>query len=78
MVYFFGFLSFVDYDFKPFGGESCGQVLGRQLSLLDYLYSENATDPILLIGHGTSLNTLLAYLKKPRLSRGEYREINYP
>ena len=70
--------SFIEYDFEPFGGESRDRVLRRHLSLLDELYIEGGPEPMLLVGHGTGLGTLLAYLKKPPLGRGEYIVIEYP
>ena len=70
--------SFRDYDFGEFGGESRDQVLGRQISLLEELYTNETPEPTLLVGHGTSLNTLLTRLNKPHLERGEWQEIDYP
>lgn len=70
--------SFIEYDFFPFGGEDRERVLRRHLSLLDELSQDSEKEPLLLVGHGTGLNTLLTYLKKPPLQRGEYIEVEYP
>lgn len=70
--------SFIEYDFEPFGGEPRDRVLRRHLSLLDEFYIESGKEPLLLVGHGTGLGTLLTYLKKPPLHRGEYIVIEYP
>ena len=70
--------SFFVFFFTEFGGESRDQVLRRQLSLLDRLYIDDEPAPILLVGHGTSLNTLVTHLKRPQVDRGEYVEIEYP
>ena len=70
--------SYFNYDFTKYGGESRDAVLRRHSSLLDELSQDNSPEPILLIGHGTGLNTLLAHLKKTRIQREEYQEIEYP
>lgn len=62
------------YDFSPYGGENKAQVLERQFSLLRELESSGTNEKILLVGHGRSLNTLLASLGySPSLARTEYR-----
>ncbi len=65
------------YDYKPFGGETRGEVLARHLEVIN----ENKffTGRVLLVGHGRGLNTLLSGLGlEPNLKRGEYRVIeNY-
>ncbi len=70
--------SFLDYDFESFGGESSDKVFRRHLSLLDELNANISSEPTLLVGHGTGLNTLLFRLKKQRIERGECVEIEYP
>ncbi|OGF69375.1 hypothetical protein A3H65_03900 [Candidatus Giovannonibacteria bacterium RIFCSPLOWO2_02_FULL_45_14] len=69
--------SYFNYDFTQYGGESRDTVLRRHLSLLDELLKNDSPEPTLLIGHGTGLNTLLSHLKKSRIQRGEYAEIEY-
>ena len=74
-----GHVVYNDYDFTLFGGEARDAVLRRHLSLLDDLSEKvEAEEPILLVGHGTGLNTLLAQLKKSPIQRGEFAEIEYP
>lgn len=69
--------SYEEYDFSKFGGEERKKVFARHLSLMEELPKEER-GATLLIGHGTSLNTLLAGLKyEPGLSRGEFRLIEY-
>ena len=78
LVFWKGHGSYFNYDFTKYGGESRDAVLRRHSSLLDELSQDNSPEPILLIGHGTGLNTLLAHLKKTRIQREEYQEIEYP
>ena len=73
-----GYGSLQHYDFESLGGESRERVLRRHLSFLDDVHEKESDDPILLVGHGTGLNTLLFHLGKPPISRGEFVEIEYP
>ena len=67
-----------DYNFAQFGGENRKKVLARQLALLDEL-KKYEDDVFLLVGHGTSLNTILSELGyDSNLLREEYRIIEYP
>lgn len=72
-----GYGSLLNYNFEQFGGESRDNVLRRHLSLLKDLISSKNSNPILLVGHGTGLNTLLHHFGKPPISRGEFAEIEY-
>lgn len=66
------------YDFKSFGGEQRALVLARHLEVLKSLAESKVNEPMLLVGHGRGLNTLLAGLGySPDLKRGEYRIIEY-
>lgn len=65
------------YDFRTFGGESRLEVLSRHVAALE----DHARDdgPVLVVGHGRGLNTLLAHLGIPgTLQRGDFREVRYP
>jgi len=67
-----------DYDFSPVGGESRNNVINRHIALLEKLAKSDRGEKILIIGHGTGLNSLLHLLGYPiGLKRGEYREIEY-
>lgn len=70
--------SFIDYNFEPFGGEGRDVVLRRQLSLLDDLKEDENLENVVIVGHGTAINTLLSHFKKKLISRGEFAEVNYP
>lgn len=60
------------YDFTGYGGENKAQVVKRHLDFLTEAKSRHPGETILVIGHGTGLNTLLAALgREPRLNRGE-------
>ncbi len=72
------------YDFRAFGGECRDGVLRRHVDLIgetisfcldsDNKYSEN----FLFVGHGKSLNTLLAAMGcAPPLRRGDCRAVEY-
>lgn len=62
------------YDFTAYGGESRGQVLKRHLEFIAELKKNFPDETVLLIGHGTALNTLLAeFGQEPNLKRGEIR-----
>ena len=63
-----------DYDYTRFGGESQKEVLERHRAVMEE--NKNNPEPVLFIGHGRGLNTLLAGLGlEPNLKRGEYRII---
>ena len=67
-----------EYNFIQFGGESRKDVLDRQLFLLHQLKSFYADRVLLLVGHGTSLNTLLTeFGQQANLQREEYRILEY-
>ena len=62
------------YDFTSYGGESKKEVVRRHLEFLDDMRKNHAEETVLVIGHGTSLNTLLAMFgQDPTLQRGELR-----
>ncbi len=70
------------YDFTQFGGERREDVLMRQINLLEdvvrYVKSVEH-ERVLLVGHGTALNTLLSHFALPTgLKRGEIRTLTYP
>lgn len=66
------------YDFSHVGGENREAVLLRQTTLLNELKKQFPKETILLVGHGTNLNTLLAALGYSiGLQRGEFRKIDY-
>ncbi|MDP3779278.1 MAG: histidine phosphatase family protein [bacterium] len=68
------------YDYQSFGGESYDQVVRRQREVLDGLVSRyDPADLILVVGHGTSINSLLHFLGKPNLpmKRHEIRTLDY-
>lgn len=66
------------YDFSPFGGEMRNEVLSRHQALLHELRTQYPEQSILLVGHGTGLNTLLSSFGQPiGLARGEYRMLFY-
>ncbi len=62
------------YDFTGYGGESKAQVIKRHLDFLAEAKTKHPEETILVIGHGTGLNTLLSALNQdPHLKRGELR-----
>lgn len=66
------------YDYRLFGGEHREKVLARQRAFLDRIYPTSSSLKILIVGHGTALNTLLDAFDRPvYFRRGEYREIDY-
>ncbi len=66
-----------DYDFRDKGGEDRNGVIERQLSFLSEI-KECGADAVLLVGHGTSFNSLLSHLgHPPGLQRGEIRTVEY-
>jgi len=68
----------LSYDFRPFDGECCNDVLARYMEILNLFSTSNPDDTILLVGHSRALNTLLAELGySPDLKLGEYRIIEY-
>lgn len=69
---------FLNYDFRYCGGELGQHVFERQLALLKEYAIAGLEGPILLVGHGRSLNTLLfGFGYPPDLVRGEYRVLEY-
>jgi probable phosphoglycerate mutase len=67
------------YDFRSVGGESAGQVIGRQMDLLAELDRRyGGEDAVMIIGHGRSLRTLLAHLDQGKVPpQGEHKVIAY-
>lgn len=71
--------SFLEYDFRPWGGETRDVVLANHRGVLDELVPNGDLVFPLLVGHGLGLNTLLAALgHPPTLERGEYVTLAYP
>lgn len=69
---------FKAYDFRKFGGEYRDKVFERHLNLLKNLSQNNFSGPVLLVGHGRGLATLLGGLGyDPNIGRGEYKIIDY-
>ena len=72
--------SYEFYDYRRFGGESYGEVVRRQRDAFDAIASRYAVyDTLLVIGHGTSMNSLLLELNQPNLPihRDEIRMLEY-
>lgn len=68
------------YDYRGFGGESYEQVVCRQRSALKDIASRYCDhDIILVVGHGTSMNSLLFALGQQNLpmKRDEIRLLEY-
>ncbi len=71
-------LSYTEYDFHPFGGESRDEVLTRLFNFLNEWTEKFPKSAPLVVSHGCILNTLIAHLgKPPTLKRGEYTVIEY-
>ena len=61
------------YNFRPFGGESRDEVLARHRATLQTLAAESPARPVLIVGHGRGLATLLAALGQlPVVKKNEY------
>jgi len=61
------------YDFRSFGGESRDEVLTRHQAALQTLAAESPDQPILIVGHGRGLTTLLATLgHSPTIKKNEF------
>ena len=70
---------FLNYDFRPFGGECREDVFNRHLAVIKSLAENNVSRTVLLVGHGRGISTLLSGLGcPPDIRRGEYRLIDYP
>ena len=71
--------SFLEYDYREFGGECRDDVLKRQLEALGDLKRKYPGETVLIVGHGTSINTLFAALGEPDLPfrRNQFRVIEY-
>jgi len=67
------------YDFRAVGGECADQVIGRQTEILGELAALfGPDDTIMVIGHGRSLRTLLAFLDVGKVPpQGDYKVIEY-
>ena len=71
--------SFLQYDFRPMGGECRDDVLKRHIDVFDDLKRKYAEDTILIVGHSKSMNTFLTaqgMLDLP-LRRHEIKMIEY-
>lgn len=65
------------YDFSAYGGEGKAEVLKRHLEFVQEIGKSRPGENVLVVGHGTGLNTLLAALgQEPNLKRGEIRFVN--
>ena len=68
----------IAYSFHAFGGEDRDEVLSRHLEILQEYQNNDSANPILIVGHGRGLHTLLTELNyPPLLKRGEYCIIEY-
>ena len=66
------------FDHRPFGGELQAEVIARHRAALDDYTLQYPKERLLLVGHGTGFNTLLAELGyEGDLKRGEYRIVEY-
>ncbi|MEK7191912.1 MAG: histidine phosphatase family protein [Patescibacteria group bacterium] len=68
------------YDLRPYGGESRKQVIDRHLDLLEELKKEYGGKTVVLVGHGSSLGSLLVrlgnrhhYLEMEKIVVAQYR-----
>ena len=73
-----------NYDFRPIGGESRDQVIERQIQVLSERTGQYGSDdpdlvPLLVVvGHGTSLRTLVEHLgHQPDLRQGYYQIVPF-
>ncbi|MBI2175162.1 MAG: histidine phosphatase family protein [Parcubacteria group bacterium] len=68
--------TFQKYDFRRFGGESCNEVFTRHLDALERIMKAGLGEPLLIVGHGRGLCTLLAGFGLPPLpQQGEFTTI---
>lgn len=68
----------VSYDFRNIGGEDSPSVLTRHLETIKTLSQSVGKGPVLLVGHGLGISTLLFGLGYPAsIKRGEYKVIEY-
>jgi len=74
------------YDFRDIGGESFSQVVQRQLDCFREILEHHGTDSaddapfVVVVGHGTSLRTMLRFLgiKPAKLhQQGEYQIVPF-
>ena len=66
------------FDHRPFGGELQADVVARHKAALKEYVLRHPEETLLLVGHGTGFNTLLAELGyEGNLKRGEYRIVEY-
>ena len=71
--------SFHEYDFSKFGGENRDRVFVRHRACLEEILRTTRGQAIIIVGHGTGLNTLLAGLGVEQvLTRGDYYVFEYP
>lgn len=71
---------FESYDYRKIGGESYEEVIQRQRKVFDELVARyDAHDMLLVVGHGTSMNSLLHALghRDLPMNRREIRVIEY-
>jgi broad specificity phosphatase PhoE len=67
------------YDLRAVGGDRRDDIARRHLEVVQELKELFPSERVLLVGHGTGLNTLLCMLGEPvGLFRGEYRIVDYP
>ena len=71
--------SFLSYDYRSVGGECREDVIKRQHEVLIDLQHVYHSEDILIVGHGTSMNTLFSALGMPNLPirRDEIRVLTY-
>lgn len=68
--------NFTDYSFDAWNGEHRNQVLTRQLDFLEEFATRRPDATPLLVGHGRSLGTLLAFFgHPPALVRGDIARV---
>lgn len=70
--------SFNEYDFSKYGGENRNQVFARHRACIEEVIRTTRGNAVIVVGHGTGLNTLLAGLNVEQvLKRGEYYVLEY-
>ena len=64
------------YDLEQYGGENSQAAITRQMEVLSQVKANCLEERVLIVGHGSSLGTLIAHLgHKPQLTQGEYQMI---
>lgn len=70
--------NFTDYSFAAWDGEHRNQVLTRQLDCLEEFATRRPKATPLIVGHGRSLGTLLAFFgQSPALARDEIARVRF-